>query len=135
MAGPDFVVRPAWAFAWRCESSGGEGGLTSSQEQLRHREVGWGGSWRQILAPRYTNRIRHADWGKAATDAEARSTIERSVCKCGGGQGKVNVLTRGGLSWCGTRLWGQRLGFKGRVDGAGVSRGHSTHGIDGVGKG
>ncbi|KAF5294001.1 hypothetical protein FQR65_LT20012 [Abscondita terminalis] len=119
------LVRPAWASAWRWKSSGGEGGLTPSQEQLRHREVGWGGSWRQILAPRYTNRIRQAGLG--------------SVCKCGGGQGKVDVLIRGGLSQCVTPwsfLWVERSGCKGQVDGAGVSRRHSTDGnVVLVGKG
>src|SRR5690625_5011490 len=52
-----FFVRPAWAFAWRCKSSRGEGGLTLSQWQLRHREVGWEGSRRRSSAPRNTNRI------------------------------------------------------------------------------
>jgi len=125
---PVLVVRPAWVFAWRWKSSGGEGGVTPSQEQLRHREVGWEGSFRQILAPRNTNRIRHAGRGKAATDVEARSTIERSVCKCGGGQGKVNVLIRGGLFQCDVRLRVGRPCFKGGADGAGVSRRHSTDG-------
>src|SRR5699024_1081520 len=38
------LVRPAWAFTWRCKSSGGGDGLTPSRWQLLHREVWWRGS-------------------------------------------------------------------------------------------
>src|SRR5690349_4318423 len=109
------LVRPAWTAAWGCESPVEQMTVTTSRGQLRHREVGWGGSRRRSRDPRYTNRI-----GGGAVWASRRDTAKPVVIKwplriCGGCATKVAVLIRGGLRGC--RVMPDRAGRRVGSDG------------------
>src|SRR5207245_696383 len=94
------VVRPAWAAAWGCESPVAQMTVTTSRGQLRHREVGWGGSRRRSRDLTDRNRIEGgAGWASRQRTAKP-VVIKRPSRKCGGCATKVAVLIRGDLHGC-----------------------------------
>ena len=97
---PARVVRPAWAAARGCESPVAQMTVTTSRGQLRHREVGWGGSRRRSRDLTDRNRIEGgAGWASRQRTAKP-VVIKRPSRKCGGCATKVAVLIRGDLHGC-----------------------------------
>jgi hypothetical protein len=126
--GPSFVVRPAWAAAWGCESPVIEMTLITSRRQLRRREAGWEGSPRRTHDPRDTNRVEGAAaWASLRRTAKP-VVIKRPLRRRGGCAGKVAVLIRGDLHGCPGWDGGVREGAARRGE---VSRGRITGGIEG----
>jgi hypothetical protein len=118
-------VRPAWAAAWGCESPVEEMTPTTSQRQLRHREVGWEGSPRRIRDPRYTNRVQGGAVWTSRHDTAKPVVIKGPLRRRGGCAGKVAALIRGGLHGCPVWDGGGREAAARRGE---VSRGRSTGG-------
>ncbi len=118
-------VRPAWAAAWGCESPVEEMTPTTSQGQLRHREVGWGGSRRRTRDPRDTNRVEGGAAWASRHGTVKPVVIKRPQRRRGGCAGKVAVLIRGDLYGCPGRDGGGREAVARRGE---VSRGRSTGG-------
>ena len=72
---------------------------TVSQGQLRHREVGWGGSLEAKLgADEQEPDRRPMRWGNPAMDGEAQRPNRHCIGKSGGARGKVQNLTPGDLT-------------------------------------
>jgi hypothetical protein len=127
---------PGMGSSLGCESPVEEMTLTTSQRQLRHREVAWEGSPRRSRDLRDTNRIQG---GAAVWASRQRTTkpvvIEGPQRKCGRCATKVAVLIRGDLHGCPgcPTNHGRRVGKDGRrrevpVRRGEVSRGHSRGG-------
>jgi hypothetical protein len=68
----------------RCKSSGGPDGREPlAEQQLRHREMGWERSCRQILGSRNTKRNirhRHGDEGAQLPEVQRPSGPDRCIC-------------------------------------------------------
>src|SRR5438876_2367626 len=120
---------------------------TTSREQLRRREAGWEGSWRQNRDPRNTWRIGGLAGGVlrvegGAVRASLRRTAKPDAIKGpsrrrGGCARKVAGLIRGGLrgrpgmpvhAWRDRRVVRDRRGREARARRGEVSRGRTTGG-------
>jgi|SRR5450759_5160984 len=100
---------------------------TVSRWQLRHREVGWGGSLEAKLgADEQKPDTRPVWWGDPASDGKARKPDRHHAGKSGSDRGKDQCLTLGDLSASPVR---RSRGLATASDGKGeVSRGHSSPG-------
>jgi hypothetical protein len=101
LQGRPSLCTPGMGSSLGCESPVEEMTLTTSQRQLRHREVAWEGSPRRSRDLRDTNRIQG---GAAVWASRQRTTkpvvIEGPQRKCGRCATKVAVLIRGDLHGC-----------------------------------
>lgn len=99
--------------------------ITPSKQQLRHREVGWGGSWTaKLCTEEHEAHMRHIDVGELARCSEARHCQQHRCVDATAVEGKLLFLS--GEVCPGAAGNSSSRHREVEVDRAEISRGHST---------